>query len=179
MKSPICLTCRKPAVETRATIRFRRGEGVLPVETVQWRCPGECAGPRGEVPYVFADLATMKANEARAREAWREAFGDEMPPPRRAGRPTNDPLTERLQVRLSNDEVVALDARRGDLSRSEFVRRALVGARIQTLDAGYAFRLGRRIRRPRHRGRDRVPLKSKGAVPVKPPESWSPGALHG
>lgn len=79
METPACPKCLKTAISTTATIRFRRGQRVLSVKTKQWRCPGECAGPKGEVPYVFADLATMKANEAKAREEWRTTFGREMP----------------------------------------------------------------------------------------------------
>lgn len=127
MKPPSCPGCDKPAVETRITIRYRRGDRVLPVEVQQWRCPNGCAGPSGEVPYVFADLATMKRNEAIASAQWKLRFGEEMPSPRRAGRPTSDPHSARLQVRLSKAELEALDATRGDLSRSEFVRLALVG----------------------------------------------------
>lgn len=59
---------------------------MLPVETVQWRCPSACVGPEGESPFVFADLETIERNEATARDAWRERFGEAMPPAlRRAG----------------------------------------------------------------------------------------------
>lgn len=128
MKPCICPMCQKPALEVRTILRYRRGDRVLPVETRQWQCPSGCAGPGGEVPYVFADLATMKNNEARAKEQWKARFGEDMPLPRRAGRPTADPHTERLQVRLSKAELDGLDAVRGELSRSDFVRLAVVEA---------------------------------------------------
>lgn len=126
MKPPICPICEKPSVDIRTTIRYRRGDRVLPVETVQRACPSGCTGPNGKVPYVFADLATMTDNEAKARAEWNARFGEDMPPARRAGRPTSAPHTERLQVRLSKVEAEALDAARGEVSRSDFVRQTLM-----------------------------------------------------
>jgi hypothetical protein len=80
---PCCPVCARPAVEIRQPHRYRRGTRELVVEAVQFRCPGDCPGPRGEVPLVFADLETMKANEALAATAWRSTFGEEMPSGRR------------------------------------------------------------------------------------------------
>lgn len=126
--APICPWCEAPAIEARAVIRFRRGDRVLPVETLQWRCPSGCAGPDGEVPYIFVDLETMSKNEEAARVAWLQHFGDPMPASGRSGRPSAEPQDERLQVRLSRSDLERLDRARGELTRSEFVRRAVVKA---------------------------------------------------
>jgi hypothetical protein len=126
--APTCPFCEQPALQAKAVIRYRRGHRVLAVETVQWQCPSGCAGPEGESPFVFADLATMKRNEEAAQRAWQERFGEPMPAPRRSGRPTEQPHTERLQVRMTPAELDVLDAARGELSRSEYVRRLILGA---------------------------------------------------
>ncbi len=78
---PCCPLCSKPAIKTTATITYRRGRSCLPVLVTQWSCPGGCeTGPDKDAPFVFADLATMKANEKLAAEQWRLTFHEEMPP---------------------------------------------------------------------------------------------------
>lgn len=149
MKPCICPLCQKPAIEARTIIRYRRGDRVLPVETRQWQCPSGCAGPQGEVPYVFADLTTMKDNDASAKEQWKARFGEDMPLPRHAGRPTEDPHTERLQVRLSKAELEGLDAARGELSRSEFVRLAVTEVAKNAARPGLLEEIGRFIHQER------------------------------
>lgn len=125
---PLCPWCGEPASEARATVRFRRGDRVLPVDTAQWQCSRGCAGPEGETPYIFADLETMSRNDEAVKAAWLERFGEAMPPSGRSGRPTEEPQTARLQVRLSRSDLQRLDSARGSLSRSEFVRRAVLRA---------------------------------------------------
>lgn len=173
MKSPICPVCQRPAVEARTTIRFRRGSRVLPVETRQWRCPGDCVGPRGERPFVFADLATMKANEAKARAEWEARYGEPMPPARRGGRPSEEPHDERLQVRLTSAELEALDAARGEVSRSDFVRMFVLYAVtvIPSVDTSKAFLRGanpqaRTLRRARRQARANDERAHRRRVPV-------------
>lgn len=185
MKRPVCPVCQKPAVETTATIRFRRGSRVLPVETRQWRCPAECVGPKGEVPFVFADLATMKENEARAKAEWQARFGEAMPRAGRGGRPTEDPHDERLQVRLTAAEIEALDVARGEVSRSEFVRMRVLGTvpAIRTLDTSEALARGSEPTARRHRDERKRLARDKAARPrhnrLPLPIASVKGWLHG
>jgi hypothetical protein len=128
MIGPKCAVCGGASVPTTALIRYRRGGKVLAVQTLQWMCPGDCIGPVGEKPHVFADFGTLRRNEQQAQAKWLERFGEPMPPPSRSGRPApplEEACTERLQVLLTKTQLQAIDRSRGSLSRSEFVRRSL------------------------------------------------------
>jgi hypothetical protein len=95
------------------------------VEVDQWRCPNKCADPDGKGVFTFADAALLASNDHKAEEAWRKTFGEPMPPSGRRGRPSDDPRTERVQIRLSESDVELLDEVRGEESRSEFLRKAI------------------------------------------------------
>lgn len=72
----------------------------------------------------FVDASLSEANHARADAAWREHFGEPLPPGRKPGRKPAEPLEERVIAMLSKPELARLDAARGERSRSEFLRDA-------------------------------------------------------
>ena len=76
---PPCPHCGGPVDRASTTITYRRGERSLSVERLQWRCRDHCR-KTGRSVLLFADLATVRSNKERARKAWRQAFGEEMPP---------------------------------------------------------------------------------------------------
>lgn len=166
MTNTPCPLCDAPARLVANSMRFRRGDRVLAVEVQQWECTGTCRDPEGSEPYRFADLALVRANEARARAAWMAHFGEEMPAPKRAGRPTDSPQTERLQVRVTQDDLSLIDKLRGELSRSEFVRRAFRSAVLGPIEITRLVvggpRTATRRREPRATSGDR----RGGFVPV-------------
>ena len=122
MKCPGCSN----ETETRTRpLHVRRGDRVVAVIATEHVC-ARCTDPEtGEAPFVFVDLATMQANADAARAAWREKYGEEIPPPSRPGRKTDAPRIRRVPVLLSDRELEELDRRRGDTPRGEYVRRAL------------------------------------------------------
>ena len=68
----------------------------------------ECGAPTPLVPYLL----------------WEARFGEPMPPSARRRR-REPPRTERVPVMLTRAELERLDARRGGLTRSEYLRRGL------------------------------------------------------
>ncbi len=110
-----------PALVTRACTG-RRGTRTVAYEGHGWRC-SRCADPdTGEAPLEFVDAQLMHRNEEALRAAWRQKFGEELPPSGRPGRKTDQPRTERVAVLLTTEDLDQIDAWRGGRSRSEFVR---------------------------------------------------------
>lgn len=100
----------------------RRGDRTVTYEGLGWRC-SRCADPdTGEAPLEFVDAQLMKANELALAAAWRAKFGEELPASGRPGRKTEAPRTERVAVLLTPEEMERVDRRRGERSRSEFLR---------------------------------------------------------
>ena len=90
-----------------------------------WRCD-RCADPdTGEPPLEFLDASVMSANDEALAQAWREKYAEEIPATGRPGRKTETPLTERVAVLLTPEELGTVDARRGRRSRSEFLREVI------------------------------------------------------
>jgi hypothetical protein len=105
--------------------RFRRGERVLPLDGFVWQCPSTCPDPAyGSTPYQFSTFELMEWEEIRAAEAWRERFGEPMPPSQRGRRP-HEQRTVRVPVLLTPTEAERLDALRGERPRGEFLRQLL------------------------------------------------------
>ena len=74
--------------------------------------------------YVVSDARQVEASHGLAATRWREKFGEPLPPASRAGRPTavSSARTERVELRLTSDELAVLDRLRGSRSRSEYLR---------------------------------------------------------
>lgn len=72
----------------------------------------------------FVDPSLIDANRALAEAAWREHYGEPLPPAQKPGRKPIAPLEERVIAMLSKAELARLDAARGERSRSEFLRDA-------------------------------------------------------
>ncbi len=121
---PNCPYCLSPAVPGTRVARVRRGRRVLSVEVRHWQCPGACPGPEGVPPFRFEDPELLRANDDAARRAWRERFGEEMPPARRPGRKPREKKTARIAVLFTESQRRQLDRARGAVSRSEYVRAA-------------------------------------------------------
>ena len=103
---------------------YRRGDRVLMVDTGMWEC-SDCHDPfTGERPFQFADTPLMRWTDSRADELWRERFGEPLPPSER-GKRKGPHRTLRIPVMLTPDELARLDEVRGNLTRSEFLRRTL------------------------------------------------------
>lgn len=122
---PSCSGCGKAARVVPKVTRFRRGERVLPFDGFVWQCPSGCPDPAdGSTPYQFSTLELMAWEEQEASLAWRERFGEPMPPPQRARRP-DEQRTVRVPVLLTRAEAERLDKLRGDRPRGEFLRQLL------------------------------------------------------
>ena len=103
----------------------RRGARTVPYEAYLWRCD-RCADPdTGRPPLEFVDAQLIAANDRGLAAAWREKYGDEVPPSGRPGRKTDAPRTERVAVLLTPEDLDRVDARRGARSRSEFLREVI------------------------------------------------------
>lgn len=121
-----CPYCRVRTRLVPRVFRVRRGTRVLPVDLWTWECSSGCPDPsNGEVPFRFADPPLMRACDEAVRAAWADRFGEPIPPSERRGRRTREARTVRVSVLLTPSEARALDAERGELSRSEFLRRAI------------------------------------------------------
>ena len=68
------------------------------------------------------DAQLIGANDAALASEWRAKYGEDIPASGRPGRPTDALKTERVAVLLTREELERLDARRGALSRSAFLR---------------------------------------------------------
>ena len=122
---PTCSGCNKRASLVPRVARFRRGDRVLPIEGFVWQCPSRCLDPEdGSSPYQFSTFELMEWEESQAAKAWRERFGEAMPPSQRGRRP-EDQRTVRVPVLLTRSEAERLDVLRGDRPRGEFLRQLL------------------------------------------------------
>ena len=122
---PPCSGCAQPAHLAPRLRRVHRGERILAVDGWTWECPGACVDPfTGEHPFRFADAPLMRWEDELARETWRERFGEPMPPSERGKRPRPH-RTERVPVMLTPAELDRLDEKRGDVTRSDYLRRAI------------------------------------------------------
>jgi hypothetical protein len=105
------------------SVRVRRGERVLAVPQRAWLCE-RCQDPdTGNAPR-FVDPSLIEVNRALAEAAWRDHYGEPLPPGQKPGRKPAEPLEERVIAMLSKAELARLDAARGERSRSEFLRDA-------------------------------------------------------
>jgi hypothetical protein len=95
---------------------------VLAIDAKTWECSRECVGPDGSRPFRFEDPPLMVVNDQAARDAWKERFGVEMPAAGRPGRKTDEPRNVRVQLLFTESEERTIDALRGEVPRSEFLR---------------------------------------------------------
>lgn len=125
LTSPLCSGCQRPAVLVHKLTRFRRGDHVLPFEGTIWQCSSDCAdSDDGSTPYPFSTFELMAWEEVQAAEAWRERFGEPVPPSQR-GRLPDEQRTVRVPVLLTPLEAKRLDELRGDRPRGELLRQLL------------------------------------------------------
>ena len=117
-----CPTCEMPAHQVLIPTRVKRGDRVLSVPLETWECASGCRSEDGSRPFAFSDQAQAKRNAPVIRAAWREAFSEEMPEAKRPGRKPPEPRNRTVQVKLTERELRDLDQRRGDASRSEYIR---------------------------------------------------------
>jgi len=125
LPTPSCAGCGSPALLAPRTAWYRRGGRVLEVDTWSWSCPGSCADPfTGSQPFRFVDSPMAKWTDERARALWQERYGAAMPPSERGKRATPK-RTVRVPILLTSEEASRLDDLRGEVSRGEYVRKAL------------------------------------------------------
>ncbi len=117
-----CPYCEKPARSVLISTRVKRGDQVLSVPLETWECESGCRSDDGSRPFAFSDQAQAKRNDPVIQAAWRAAFGVEIPEAKRPGRKPQEPRNRTVQVKLTERELRDLDQRRGDASRSEYIR---------------------------------------------------------
>ena len=117
-----CPNCKLQTSIVRVPVRVRRGDRVLPVEMATFECTNGCLNEAGDRPFRFVDQALAAQNDAEASDAWRAAFGEEMPTRQRPGRKPDERRSRSIRVMLTPSELAALDAARGHTSRSEYLR---------------------------------------------------------
>ena len=105
------------------SVRVRRGERVLAVPQRAWLCE-RCRDPDTGDALRFVDPSLTEVNRALAEAAWRDHYGEPLPPGQKPGRKPAEPLEERVIAMLSKSELARLDVARGERSRSEFLRDA-------------------------------------------------------
>lgn len=126
-----CPSCGAPAPLVPYTHLVKRGDRSVTVTWYQHVCQGECRSERDGGPFEFVTADVHDANVKAAQDAWATKYGEPLPPPGKPGRPTRGAAksTERVHVLFTPDELEEIDRRRGDLSRSEYVRTATLGGR--------------------------------------------------
>ena len=126
-----CPSCGKPARLTAYAHTVRRGDKAIAVTWHMYACEQGCRSERNGEPFAFVNLSVSDENRAATDAAWREKYGESLPAPLRGGRPprAGTPSTERVPILFTRDELDDIDRRRGDLSRSAFVRQAALGHR--------------------------------------------------
>lgn len=105
------------------TVRVRRGERVLAVPQKLWSCE-RCRDPDNGEAMRFVDPSLAEVNRAVADAAWREHFGEPLPPGQKQGRKPAEPLEGRVVAMPSKADLARVDAARRDRSRSELLRDA-------------------------------------------------------
>lgn len=124
MKPTSCQNAPCVATLEEHTVHIRRGDKTIEAPRWYWRCL-TCKDPIEDGPYEFVDSALMDRNDAAARDGWVRKFAESLPAARRPGRKPEEPKTERVTVLLTPSEVKVLDRKRGDRTRSEFIRGAV------------------------------------------------------
>lgn len=124
-----CPSCGVPSVLTPYAHTVRRGDRFVQVTWSRYVCHSGCLAERTDEPYSFVTMDLGERNRIESERAWMLKYGDEIPPPGRAGRPhrAGAPSSERVPVLFTSDELEDIDRRRGGLSRSAFVRQAVLG----------------------------------------------------
>jgi len=126
-----CPSCGKPC--TRSTYRHtvRRGDRSLALDWHQFVCGHGCLSETDDDALTFVTAAVAEADRVATEAAWKGKYLEPIPPPGRAGRPRRSvgPTDERVPVKFTREELQEIDRRRGDLSRSAFVRLATLGHR--------------------------------------------------
>ena len=117
-----CPYCEKRARSVLIPTRVKRGDRVVSVPLETWECESGCRSEDGSRPFAFSDQTQATRNDPVIRAAWREAFGEEIPEAKRPGRKPQEPRNRTVQVKLTERELCELDERRGDASRSEYIR---------------------------------------------------------
>ncbi len=72
----------------------------------------------------FVDPSLIEVNRALAGAAWREHYGEPLPPGQKPRRKPAEPLEERVIAMLSKAELARLEAASGGRSQSELLRHA-------------------------------------------------------
>lgn len=120
--TPTCPNCGTAVHIIRVPTRVRRGNRVVSVPLETWECTGLCRSDDGTRPFAFTSQALALRNDVEVRTAWSHAFGEDLPAAKRPGRKPQEPRVRVVQVKLSESELRELDAQRGGLTRSEYIR---------------------------------------------------------
>ena len=113
------------ATRHERTAQIRRGARLLEVSRAYWRC-SECRDPLSGDALEVIDAELSSENEERAREAWKARFQEELPPAGPPGRKPGRTREQRVTILLTDEELADLDRRRGELTRSDFIRESVL-----------------------------------------------------
>ncbi len=87
----VCPYCEKPGIKRAKQATYRRGDRSVTVTAAYWECPGDCPMPDTDdveryPVFAWEDTTQMRNTTAQARLAWKDTYGDEMPPGRKIRR---------------------------------------------------------------------------------------------
>lgn len=126
--NPPCPFCGAPARAGSRATHVRRGERVLAIDVQHWECATGCLDEDGTSPFRFEDAVLLRKNDESIRAAWQEKFREPLPSTRRPGRKPPERRDVRVQILLTPSEAEILDRSRGEVPRSEFIRKRLLRA---------------------------------------------------
>lgn len=109
-------------------VQIRRGDRMVECQRLSWRCDA-CRDPLTGDPLQLIDPVLGVRNEQVARDAWRTRFGEELPAARRPGRKPGVIRDERVTVLMTRSELAEIDRLRGEMTRSDFIRDAVLRRR--------------------------------------------------
>lgn len=121
MDTPVlCPVCGTPSEPSEIVRRIHRGDRFVDLKIPARTCPLGCKV--GASTWIEA-LAVPDDIDTLFRQAWQDTHGEAMPEDgRRRRKAASELRRKRVILMLSEEEVKSLDAVRGKISRSEYLR---------------------------------------------------------
>ena len=126
-----CPSCGTPCLLKPYPHTIRREKKSVSLNWHHHVCTSGCRSERDGQPLSFVTAEVSERDRGVAERAWQAKYNESLPPAGRPGRPhrVDGPSSERVPVRFTPDELEEIDRRRGDMSRSAYVRQAALGHR--------------------------------------------------